>query len=698
MTLHKLMTKLRRSNQEQYRILGLCVFLSVLLVSSFTLMFFSPSVQELLPPGGDTRKLMWLMLGVVALGCLLFTLYGSGLFFRKKSKEYGVLLALGTGREILARSLFQELAAVVGSYVLAGILLAAPVSFLIFRLFQRLVIRTGQMQYRLGPVGILTGLGFAAGLSVGVLILGIRFIRRTDIMDVLNAGRKTEMVREIRPFTGKLGATLVVLGLFLAMAVPSLTVRMFHQGMPAFWNATYLLSAAGLYLVMLSAVARSGRGRNPKKYYGNIISTSLMRFTARQTTRNMCVIALLVFVMVLSAFWGVMYYYSATESGNEAPYDYTMHCPARERQISQEETRALAEEYNVRITGYKELQTLELVVRYTERDMDDSHRYFDVEYEKLASFVSAADYERISGTPVSLEEGAYLTVTSAGYRESIWVSPDCLDGIENPVTNERLTPVYAGTAEFDNLALYSDPFAFVLSDEDYDRLAEGLTEEYKENYAFFCADNFKDTYAFAEAWKQAYIARATKFSDHWELYDAWEEKLALEAGETYSYAGSIDLSKDNPRLMSNWKYWPFSKVLMKADAMELVAVFVILSLYVSVIVLASAGIMSYVRSVTIAMDNRQLFLDIRKLGADDAYEERVIKVQLRKIFVYPVAAGCVVTGVFSLFLTYFNDMALERFEVWMLLMEGGLMCLIAGVMYAVYRGAYKKTREIVGIG
>ena len=51
MTLHKLMTKLRRSNQEQYRILGLCVFLSVLLVSSFTLMFFSPSVQELLPPG-----------------------------------------------------------------------------------------------------------------------------------------------------------------------------------------------------------------------------------------------------------------------------------------------------------------------------------------------------------------------------------------------------------------------------------------------------------------------------------------------------------------------------------------------------------------------------------------------------------------------------------------------------------------------
>ena len=49
-----------------------------------------------------------------------------------------------------------------------------------------------------------------------------------------------------------------------------------------------------------------------------------------------------------------------------------------------------------------------------------------------------------------------------------------------------------------------------------------------------------DTYAFAEAWKQAYIARATKFSDHWELYDAWEEKLAAyeaEKQEQYRYYG-----------------------------------------------------------------------------------------------------------------------------------------------------------------
>lgn len=658
MTMHKITAKLRRQNKDQYRLLGICIFLSVLLVASFALMFFSPSIQEFLPPGGDTRKLMWLMLGVVAIGCLLFTLYGSGLFFRGKSREFGVMLALGAQKKELARQLSAELAAVVGKYILAGMLLAAPVSFLIWKLFRVMVIDTKQMQYSIGMTGILAGLLFASALCLCILILGIRFIRRANIMDILNAARKTEMVREIRPWTGKLGAFLVIMGLFLAMAVPQISARLFKQGMPGIWNVTYLLCVAGLYLLMLSSVARARKGKHPEKYYKNIISTNLMRFTARQTTRNMCVIALLVFVVVVSAFWGVMYYYSATEGGREAPYDYSMHYPAKERQISREETMRLAEAHGVNITSYEELESLQLLIRYTGRDMDDNRRYFDVEYEKPASFISASDFARISGHPVLLAEGEYKTVTTTGYSETIWVSADCLNAIEHPLTKESISPVFGGTVEFDNLAIGSDPFAFVLSDEDYQRFSDGLTEEQKEKHAFFNVEHVMETYDFADEWKKAYMNRATDLSDYYE---------------------------------------PFSKVLMQAGAMELVAVFVLLSLYIAVISLAAAGIMSYVRSVTIAMDNRQLFEDLKKLGADNAYEESVMKVQLRKIFVYPVAAGCMVTGIFSLFLTWFNDMNLQIFEVKMLLMELFLMALIAGILYGVYRLAYRRTKQIAGI-
>lgn len=759
MTMSRITAKLRRKNQEQYRMLGICVLLSVLLVSSFTMMYLSPSIQGFLPPGGDTRKLMCLMLGVVVIGCLIFTVYGSSLFFRKKSREFGVMLALGAQKKDLAWKLFEELSAVTVKYIFGGILLAVPVSWLIWKLFRTLVINTAQMQYRLGFAGVFAGLLFSAALSLCILLLGIRFIRRANIMDILNDSRKTEMIREIRPWSGKLGFLLTAAGLFLAIAVPQLSVLLFRQGMPAIWNAVYLLCAAGLYLIILSAVGRSQKGKNPEKYYDNIISTNLMRFTARQTTRNMCVISMLVFVMVLAAFWGVMYYYSATEGGSGAAYDYSLHYPVLEAQIGREEIEALAEKYGVEFTGrapadeagtlqedqdaktpsgYEELCSLELIVRYTGRDMDSQKRYFDVENEKLASFISASDFTRISGTSISLKEGEYLTITSTGYQENIWVGADCLNAVRHPAAGEYLKPRFCGTVEFDNLALTSEPFAFILSDEDYQTFSDGLTDEWREKHILFNARHVQsgskalshdtdpapaaghrtaaggDTlsaekctcntgrlcpamYDFADALKQEYIAHATSLSKHYALYDAHEEMLALSAGEEYGYAGEIDLSPDNTQLTDDWKYAPFSKVLMQADAMEIVAVFVLLSLYISIISLTAAGIMSYIRSITIAMDNRRLFEDLRKLGADNAYVERVIMVQLRKIFAYPVAAGCMIVGIFSLFLTYFNDMSLQAFEVKMLLMEVLLMAGITGILCIVYRMAFQKTKQIAGL-
>lgn len=702
MTMSRITAKLRKKNRDQYLLLGICIFLSVILVTSFTMMYFSPSIQELLPPGGDTRKLMKLMMGVVMIGCLIFTLYGSSLFFRKKSREFGVMLALGEERGALAGQLAKELAAVVVKYVLSGILLAVPVSYLIWKLFQAIALNTARLKYRPGNAGIFAGILFAAILSLCILILGIRFIRQADIMNILNASRKTEMVREIKPWFGRLGAALVAAGLFLAMAVPQLTVRLFRQGMPAIWNVTYLLGIAGLYLIVLSAVGYSKKGKHPEKYYKDIISTNLMRFTARQTTRNMLCIALLVFVMVGSAFWGVMYYFSAMDGGGEAPYDYSWHYPAKEAQIGKKETEKIAREHKVTLTAYEDLDSLQLVIRYTGRDMDEQKRYFDAEYEKLATFIAASDFERISGRSISLKAGEYQTVTTTDFQENVWVSVDCLNEIENPATGERMVPEFRGTAEFDNLAIGSDPFAFLLSDEDYNRFAKDLPDDWKEKHAFFNAEYMTDAgdkkfyeYEFADAVIQEYIARATELSNHYGLYDSREEELALAAGKEYGYAGKIDLSPDNPQIMDDWKYAPFSKIFLQANAMEMVAVFVLLSIYISVISLTAAGIMSYIRSITIAMDNRQLFEDLRRLGTDDAYEEKVIKVQLRKIFAYPVAAGCTVVGLFSLFLTYFNDMRLQAFEVNMLLLEVLLMIFIAGVLYVVYRIAYGKMRRIV---
>ena len=143
--MNRIYKKLRKNTKGQYYLLSFCVFLSVLLVTSFCLMYFGPTVQTFLPEGGDTRKIASLLLGVTAVGCFVFTVYASGLFFRFKAREYGILMALGTEKRQLKRLLFKELSVVTALASFLGLLFSVPASYLIWKLFELFIISNEQM-------------------------------------------------------------------------------------------------------------------------------------------------------------------------------------------------------------------------------------------------------------------------------------------------------------------------------------------------------------------------------------------------------------------------------------------------------------------------------------------------------------------------------------------------------------------------
>lgn len=404
---------------------------------------------------------------------------------------------------------------------------------------------------------------------------------------------------------------------------------------------------------------------------------------------------MLIFVLLISAFWGMQYYDSALRNSENAPVDYSLHYPAAEQQITKEDIYDLASRHGVEITDYKEAEAAELLITYAGMDLSDDGKYFDIEKEKYAIFFSASEFSRIAGKQVTLMPGEYKTIVQQRYQEEIWAKPDCLLKVASPVTGEEMKPDYKGMEAFDNLARVSDPFAFILSDVDYAAYADGLREDNKENMVFFNVKNVMDTYPFAKELKDEYIAHATKISDHYLLYDAHEEELAKKAGKSYDYSGKAGLTPDNPELLQNWKYAPIFKILSKGEVMRIVAVFVLLSVYIAIISLSAVGVMSYVRSITIAVDNRQLFEDMKKLGASRAYIVQVVKVQLRKIFVYPGIAGCGISLMFTGLLLYFNDMRVEMEEARLLGMEGILIVAAAIFLYVMYRISFKKMRSIL---
>ena len=695
--MNKIYKKLRKNTKGQYYLLSFCVFLSVLLVTSFSLMYFGPTVQEFLPDGGDTRKMANLLLGVTAVGCFVFTVYASGLFFRFKAREYGILMALGTEKRQLKKLLFKELSVVTALASLLGLLLSIPVSFLIWKLFEPFIISNEQMTYRFGAVGFLPGILFSCILACVLGIAGRRFINRSDIMEILRTQQKTEMVKEIKGWTFPVGVALTVIGILLGAGLPQIAARVWGISLSGIGNLFYLLALVGIYFILLSAVAQSRAKKNRKKYYGNLISISLMRFTAKATTKNMCVMTLLIFVCGFSAFYGMQYVISGGAADTESGKDFSLHYPVSENQIGKEEIYDTASSYGIEVTDFTENVATNLVVSYNAKDFDESgNRYIEVYRDKeMASlFVSESDFEKLSGQEMNVEPGTYQTVTKTDYT-GFFEYEDGLKEVMNPDTGKTYPLTYGGSVESDVLAAVSEPFAYVVCDEEYQIMTEGIQDMYKENIISFNAINVKESYDFAKDLLAQYVERATDISNHMGYWNIWAQKMADEAGEEYGYGDKINMTMDNNMLLDDWKYAPQFNIIAAQDRMQFISVYVMLSLYIFIISLAAVSVMAYVRSISIATDNKGLFESLTKLGADEAYKRKVLKKQIARIVQYPGIIGCVLGFVFAFVMNFMNDGRISGLETKSLSILAVMLLGIGIVLYAVYKYAMNKAEKIV---
>ena len=76
--LDQVFTTLRKKSRGQYVLLFGCLFFSLLLITSFCLMMRSPTVLNVLPEGGDSRKQVMMIFVLAVIGCGAFTLYAAG--------------------------------------------------------------------------------------------------------------------------------------------------------------------------------------------------------------------------------------------------------------------------------------------------------------------------------------------------------------------------------------------------------------------------------------------------------------------------------------------------------------------------------------------------------------------------------------------------------------------------------------------
>ena len=149
MTMKSLEQKLRKASQKQAGLYLFCNFISLLLITAYCAMMFSPTVLSILPEGGDSRKQIVMIFILTLFGCVTFTIYASGLFFRQKAKELGILMALGASRKRLSPGLFREVLLLSSVSSFLGILAGFPFVWLLWNSFRLLIVDSQEMTLQL---------------------------------------------------------------------------------------------------------------------------------------------------------------------------------------------------------------------------------------------------------------------------------------------------------------------------------------------------------------------------------------------------------------------------------------------------------------------------------------------------------------------------------------------------------------------
>lgn len=698
MTLLNILQKIKKYNKGNYRQFSLCFAMSVMLVSALTLFMTSPFVMSRLPVGGDSRKMLYMVYAVAVIGCVLFTVYATSLFLRFKSREIGVLLALGTDKRTLTKTLMKEIGGLTAKIAVLSILAGAVLAFGIGKLYESMIQSAGGDHFGFSILGI--GISVLFFLIVGAMIMMMtsRFMKRANVIEILNEERRNEPIKQqVGERYLLIGVICVAVGIFGGLVVPYLVSVIWKMKLGAYMYGFYLLVLVGLYRIMVYSVAVHKRGRKPQKYYKNLISFGLMKFQGISVVRNMLIITLLLAGTLFAVFFSVANYIqgsmSASTEANDISYQYLGSADG----LTEEKVKDLASEYQVQIEDYREAEFIRLLGSGVCREnYDEDGRLIEEYREKdfYKNFISATTFSEVTGLKVTVEPGTYQYISREGNSESYWFLPEDLDRAENTTTGNMLELSYAGTVEYSSFFWnrgQDGSAAYILNDTDYEKLKEGISEELTLRHVLFNLTEEGDAYGFS---KKLYEEYCKSVPDNMRVMGNYDEYRA-SVDQDYEYGETVELYADRPEMEVDWKYAPVLVPLQEKLFILTYATLLLVFVFVAFICLIAAGVIGYTRSMTVACKSKRVLVDVQKLGADRNYLTGILKMQIKKVFVLPTVIAIVIMFAYYMLILWQNDGCITVQEYPVIVINAGICLVLSGYQYVIYRRSLKKAEEVV---
>ena len=691
MTLKNLEKKLQKADAKQAALYLFCNFVSLLLITAYSAMMFSPTVLLVLPEGGDSRKQMTAIFVLVLFGCVVFTIYASGLFFRKKARQLGTLMALGASRRRLLPGLLREVLTLSSISSFVGILAGFPFVWILWNGFRLFITDSTQMVLKLDFKCLYLSAVFFVIVVGFSCLTAYRYMKKTNIMEVMHEEHRNEPVKELGRWCGPVGILLVLAGAMLGYLAPLIYHNLFSAYSPAWINILYAPVFVGLYMIMLHTVVHGWRSRK-KHPYKNLIARSMMKFQGKQTVNNLLVSTVLIAGSAFAIFYIPMLSIGQTMEVKTRPYDYYYHYRADQEIPGKEEISALAGKHNLAIKDYKSAPYLSLAMDGTTEVEDEgrSFHYEQIPFLNEGKFFSEDSFETLTGEKISVEKGSYMAISNTD-ETGLYYLNSTATILTNMAALESLSVSFAGYAHYDFLM---DPVGYyVLNNEDYETISLRLTPDWMGTAAFFNIDG-EDNYAFAQDFFYTLVDSFGPECETPTYYDRVTKYYKNQQGEVYwgdtPAMTQISYSQpDTSDFRSYWRYMPKSRILDRTDFTRTFSVFLMMFLFIAIICSLAAMIISYTRCMTIVLNNRYVFEDLKRLGAPPAFLLKEIKGQANPVFKIPAAVGMTAMYLLYLLLLFGNDGKITGSELGGMIACFFILVGVAAAYYLVYRCTVK---------
>src|SRR5699024_7511346 len=129
-----------------------------------------------------------------------------------------------------------------------------------------------------------------------------RYLKKTNIMDVVQEEHKNEPVKELGRWCGPAGVVILFAGAIIGYSAPGVYMNLFSAYPPGWINLLYAPVFLGLYMIMLHTVVH-GWSRHRKHPHKNLIARSMMKFQGKQTVNNLLVST----VLIAGGCFGIFY-------------------------------------------------------------------------------------------------------------------------------------------------------------------------------------------------------------------------------------------------------------------------------------------------------------------------------------------------------------------------------------------------------